>query len=109
MSRGFKLFLTASTKTFADKAADPTFSSSGFAIVEEYNKAMPNASNEDDIVFAVYIPPQDPEEGQAFFSIPSKSSCDIRPAVNSPTASNAETIVKSRPFQLPGLIVPPYT
>jgi hypothetical protein len=31
----------------------------------------------------------------------------MRPAVNSPTASKAETMVRSLPFQLPGLIVPP--
>jgi hypothetical protein len=31
---------------------------------------MPSASNDDDIVFAVYWPPQAPTEGQAFFSMP---------------------------------------
>ena len=35
---------------------------------------MPSASNEDDMVFAVYMPPQAPTLGQAFFSMPSKSS-----------------------------------
>src|SRR4051794_37293249 len=88
MSRGFRSRLTASTSTRADSAAEPTFSSSGFAIVDEYNSDIPSASNEDDMVFAVYIPPQEPDDGQAFFSMPSKSSCDMRPAVNSPTASN---------------------
>src|SRR5437899_8333704 len=107
MSGGFRSRLTASTSTRADSAAEPVFSSSGFAIVDEYSRDMPSASNEDDIVFAVYIPPQEPDDGQAFFSIPSKSSCDIRPAVNSPTASNADTMVKSLPFQWPGLMVPP--
>ena len=42
------------------------------------------------MVLAVYMPPHDPEDGQALRSMPSKSSCDIRPAVNSPTASKAE-------------------
>src|SRR5437588_6411892 len=103
MSRGFRSRLTASTSTRADCVADPTFSSSGLAIVDEYSNAMPSASNEDDIVLAVYMPPHEPDDGQAFLSIPSKSSCDMRPAVNSPTASNADTIVRSLPFQLPGL------
>jgi len=70
---------------------------------------MPSASNDELIVFAVYMPPHDPVDGHAFFSIPSKSASDMRPAVNSPTASNADTIVRSLPFQLPGRIVPPYT
>src|SRR6476620_900731 len=109
MSRGFKSFLTASTSTRADCAAEPTFSSSGLAMVEEYISAMPSASNEDDMVLAVYMPPQEPDDGQALRSMPSTSSLDMRPAVNSPTASNADTMVRSLPFQLPGLIVPPYT
>jgi hypothetical protein len=67
---------------------------------------MPSASNEDDIVFAVYWPPQAPTDGQAFFSIPSKSACDILPAVKAPTASNGLTMVSFSPFQKPGLMVP---
>ena len=35
MSRGFKSFFTASIKTRADSAAEPTISSWGLAIVEE--------------------------------------------------------------------------
>ena len=57
-------------------------------------------------MFAVYMPPQAPTVGQAFFSMPSKSSFDILPAVNAPTASNGDTMVRSWPFQWPGLIVP---
>src|SRR5690606_35995424 len=109
ISRGFRSRLTASTSTRADSAAEPTVSSSGLAIVDEYGNAMPSASNDEDIVFAVYIPPQEPDDGHALRSIPSKSSCDMRPAVNSPTASNADRMVRSLPFQLPGLMVPPYT
>src|SRR5690242_21351885 len=101
MSRGFRSRLTASTSTRADSDADVTFSSSGLAIVDEYSSDMPSASNDDDIVFAVYMPPHEPEDGQALRSMPSKSSCVMRPAVNSPTASNAETMVRSLPFQWP--------
>src|ERR1035437_2269022 len=107
MSRGFRSRLTASTSTRDDSAAEPVFSSSGLAIVDEYSSDMPSASNDEDIVLAVYMPPHEPDDGQACLSIPSKSSCDMRPAVNSPTASKADTIVKSLPFQLPGLMVPP--
>jgi len=57
------------------------------------------------MVFAVYWPPQAPTLGQAFFSMPSKSSRDILPAVNAPTASNGLTMVSFWPFQKPGLIV----
>ena len=49
------------------------------------------------MVFAVYIPPQAPAPGQAFFMIPLKSSSDIVPAIFSPNASKAETIFKSLP------------
>lgn len=70
---------------------------------------MPSASNDELIVFAVYMPPHEPVLGHEFFSTSLKSSSDMRPAVNSPTASNNDTIVRSRPFQLPGRIVPPYT
>ena len=70
---------------------------------------MPSASNDELIVLAVYMPPHEPVDGHAFFSTPLKSSSDMRPAVNSPTASNDDTMVRSRPFQLPGRIVPPYT
>src|ERR1700760_4417473 len=109
MSRGFRSCFTASTSTRADSAAESTFSSSGLAIVDEYSSDMPSASNDELIVFAVYMPPHEPDDGHAFLSTPSKSSCDMRPAVNSPTASNDDTMVRSVPFQLPGLIVPPYT
>src|ERR1700731_695644 len=107
MSRGFRSALTASTSTCAEAAAEVTFSSSGLAIVDEYSSDMPSASNDELIVLALYIPPHEPLLGQALRSMPLKSASLMRPAVNSPTASNDETIVRSLPFQLPGLIVPP--
>ncbi|MNL03536.1 hypothetical protein D3C87_1240760 [compost metagenome] len=107
MSRGLMSFLIASTSTRADSAALSTFSWSGLAIVDEYSRDMPSASNDELMVLAVYMPPHEPVDGQAFFSTPSKSSWLMRPAVNSPTASNDDTMVRSLPFQLPGLMVPP--
>ena len=56
---------------------------------------MPSASNDELIVFAVYMPPQEPEPGMQRRSISLKSVASRRPAVNSPTASNAETMVRS--------------
>jgi len=61
---------------------------------------MPSASNEEDIVFAVYWPPQAPTDGQAFFSMPSKSSFDILPAASAPTASKGETMVSFCPSRI---------
>ena len=94
------------TSTSADSAAESAFSGSGEDICEEPSRLMPMASNDEDIVFAVYMPPQAPTDGQAFFSMPTKSSSDILPAVNAPTASKADTMVRSCPFQRPGLMVP---
>jgi hypothetical protein len=34
-------------------------------------RLIPSASNDEDIVFAVYMPPHAPTDGQAFFSMPS--------------------------------------
>ena len=68
---------------------------------------MPIASMAEDIVFAVYMPPQEPMPGQALRSMPSRSSCDMAPALQAPTASNTLTMVRSSLFQRPALIVPP--
>src|SRR5262245_12625726 len=106
MSRDLRLRRTASTSTRADSAEESAFSASGEAICEEPSRLMPRASKEDDIVLAVYMPPHAPTDGQAFFSMPMKSSSFILPAVYAPTASKADTMVRSCPFHLPGLMVP---
>ena len=99
MSRGRMSRLIALTSTRADSAAESAFSGSGEAICEEPSRLMPSASNDDDMVLAVYMPPQAPTLGQAFFSMPSKSSLAILPAANAPTASNGLTMVSAWPFQ----------
>ena len=71
MSRGFKSCLMALTSTRADSAAESAFSASGDAICELPSRLIPNASNDDDIVFAVYCPPHAPTDGHAFRSMPS--------------------------------------
>ena len=107
MSRGRIPRRTASTRTRADSAVLSAFSASGLAMVDEDINDMPSASNEELMVLAVYMPPQEPVEGQAWRSMPSKSSWLILPAMKEPTASKEETMERSLPFHLPGLIVPP--
>ena len=58
---------------------------------------MPIASNTDDMVLAVNIPPHDPLPGHARRSTSSSSRSSILPALCWPTASNALTTVRSRP------------
>ena len=106
MSRGLRSLFTASTSTRADCAAESAFSGSGAASCDEASRLMPSASNDELMVLAVYWPPQAPTLGQAFFSMPSKSSRAILPALKAPTASNGLTMVSFCPFQKPGLMVP---
>ncbi len=87
----------ASTSTCPDRAALSAFSASSAAMVEEYGRLIPIASNTDDIVLAVNIPPQDPLPGQARRSTSSSSRSSILPALCCPTASKALTTVRSRP------------
>ena len=61
------------------------------------------------MVLAVYMPPHAPWHGMAARSMPARSSSSILPALNAPTASNAEMISTSRPRYTPGRMVPPYT
>ncbi len=96
--RGNSWFLIASTSTRALSAVLFAFSSSGLAIVDEYSRLMPSASNDELIVLAVYMPPHEPEPGTQRRSISLKSFSLNRPALNSPTASNDDTIVRSLPL-----------
>src|SRR5665647_2765983 len=98
MSRGFRSFLMASISTVADSLAEFTFSSCGFAMVLEKGREMPSASNADDMVLAVYMPPHEPGPGMARRSISSRSSSLRRPAAFSPTASNTLTMLRSLPL-----------
>src|SRR6266542_2360191 len=59
MSRGLRSFFTASTSTRADSRVERTFSSCGFAIVDENGRLMPSASKAALIVLAEYMPPLD--------------------------------------------------
>jgi hypothetical protein len=68
---------------------------------------MPSASKAEDIVLAVYMPPQEPVPGIAFCSISLSSASLILPAAFWPTASNTLTMLRSSPFHLPGRMVPP--
>ena len=68
--------------------------------------AMPRASATLAIVFAVYMPPQEPSPGQAAFSMASSSSRVISPRAQAPTPSKTSMIVRSRSPSLPGRVDP---
>ena len=76
-------------------------------LVTDMVPTNPIASMADDIVFAVYIPPQAPDPGHAFFTIFLNSVSSISPDVLCPNASNALTISSFLSLWNPGLIVPP--
>jgi hypothetical protein len=61
---------------------------------------MPSAAAALAMVFAVNHAPQRSKRRQACHSMPSKSSRDILVALNAPTASTAETTVRSWPLPL---------
>ena len=106
-SRGRTSSATQRSSASALASVLTRFSSSSAAMVLEYGSESPSASIADDIVLAVYMPPQEPAPGQACCSIARKVSSGIRPAAYCPTASNTETIVRSSPSWWPGLMVPP--
>ena len=107
MSRGLRSALTASTSSSPARATAPTISSSSAAMVEEPGTAMPSASIAEDMVLAVYMPPQEPAPGQEWHSTFFSRASSILPAACWPTASKIETMVRSSPSSLPGLMVPP--
>ena len=79
----------------------------------EPGKLMPSASAAEAMVFAVYMPPQAPSPGQIAFSMRVRSSSDILPALQAPTASKASMMVTcfslpSSSFTQPGMIEPAY-
>ena len=79
----------------------------------EPGRLMPIASPIEAMVLAVYIPPQAPSPGQTAFSILSRSSSDMVPALQAPTASKASMIVTgfsvpSVSLTQPGAIEPAY-
>ena len=69
----------------------------------------PSISPAIDIVLAVNWPPHAPAPGQATSSSARSSLSVMRPAEHAPTASNTSWIVTSLPWNLPGMIDPPYS
>ena len=106
-SRGRTSAAMQRSSASAAASVERVFSSSSAASVLEYGNDRPSASIAEDIVLAVYIPPQLPWPGQAWRSIAWNVSSGMRPAAYSPTASNTDTMVRSWPSWWPGLIVPP--
>ena len=67
-------------------------------------RLIPNASIAEAMVFAVYIPPQEPGPGIAVDSISNNSISEIAPSECFPTASKTDTTSVRLD---PGLILPP--
>ena len=91
ISRGFKSRLIKLKIDFPTKSHSLIFSELVAGLEELYGRDIPIASIADDIVLAVYIPPQAPAPGQAFFIISLNSFSSIFPETFSPHASKAET------------------
>jgi hypothetical protein len=98
MSRGLMSLRMASISTLADSLAEFIFSSCGLAMVDEYTSDTPRASKADDMVLAVYMPPQLPVPGTARCSISCRSKSLRLPAAFWPTASNTLTMFRSWPW-----------
>ena len=98
MSRGRIFFSTKFTTAAPAALASASLSSDTASWAELSGKLIPKASIAEDMVLAVYIPPQDPGPGMAFFSISVSSLWEILPEAWAPTASNTDTI--SRFFSL---------
>src|SRR5690606_18090796 len=81
MSRGLRFLFMASSNTRPEAAALVTFSASVLAMVDDPSNDIPSASKDALMVLAVYMPPQDPLEGQAYRSMASNSTASIRSAV----------------------------
>ena len=112
ISRG-RIFFSSKLRT-----ASPAFSQSFFLLSPTAvwallpGKLIPNASIALAMVFAVYIPPQEPGPGIALFSTSFKPSSSRVPFACFPTASKTDTISIGLHFSLsdlvnPGKIVPP--
>ena len=71
--------------------------------------AMPITSVRQFIEFAVNIPAQEPQPGQALFSSRASSASSILPAAHAPTASNISVRLSLRSPSAPGSIGPPLT
>ena len=71
---------------------------------EEFGSERPSASMAEAIVFAVYMPPQEPGPGMAVCSTSSSCASLMASAARAPTASNTEMMSRR---SAPGRIVPP--
>src|ERR1700676_1975396 len=99
--------LTSSTTAAPAEAASASFSFEIADCAELLGRLIPIASIAEAMVFAVYIPPQEPGPGIAHDSTCSSSPSEIFPLEWAPTASKMETISMFRLPRQPGRIVPP--
>ena len=97
ISLGFKSFLIFSTSLNAAALIISLRCSLTAKAVPLYGSAKPKTSIKQFIEFAVNIPAQEPQVGQAFCSISRNSSFEIEPSLNAPTASNMDDNVNAFP------------
>ena len=107
ISLGFRSFLIQLIRAMEAFLVSVDFDFEIAVCAELLVNERPIASMAHAIVFAVYIPPQDPGPGMAFFSICISSLSSISPFAFLPTASKTETISIFLFRCVPGSIVPP--
>ncbi len=107
--RGRICLRMALTSTSAEAAADTAFSASGEAICEEPSRLMPSASNEEDMVLAVNMPPQAPTVDGLFLDADEIVLAHLAGGVGADRLEGADDgEVLTLPI-CPGLMVPAYT
>ena len=88
-----------------------SFCGSSAGVHDEYGSESPRHSMNDDIVFAVYIPPHAPAPGHDLATISRRSSSVIAPESRCPNDWKAETTSSRsstpRILRSPARIVPP--
>ena len=78
-----------------------------FGIVPLPGNAIPMASQRQFMLFAVYIPAQEPQPGQVLVSYSYSFASSMMPAFLAPTASNILDRLTSSSLTRPGIIAPP--
>ena len=109
MSLGRIFFLTSSITCIPACFASWILAEYTAGIVPFPRSPIPSASVRQFILFAVYIPEQEPQVGHALFSNSQSSSSLSFPAAWEPTASNMLDRLVFCPFTCPAIIGPPLT
>ena len=93
MSRAVMPWRSMFTTASPERRAKASRRRSAEGAAAEPGRDMPRASPMEAMVLAVYMPPQAPSPGAMDFSMRSRSSSDMRPRAQAPTASKASMMV----------------